>query len=347
MDLEIVREPSTDPRRKQAYIERVPKLADRLYSNSFAVEDYEAVLLKHEIKIKDLKPDCYSDLDIDQMDEEAVLALLTALVKKEEAVGGDFLAACVRSELIDSILGRLETLDWENRKIPQWIEQAADKALSDLENFPKNEETSSYIAIEPYLKYVDKEGRTKTRGLSTQDEFDIDHALRRQAKDHGLYLDSSAYERMIIGLPINIPFRVCKVEIGSEGPKNVFSFSIGDSLITRTSFHILLYANSIEVEYYPMDLNSRKRITEPTSQQLNALRKCAIDVNLQDWNEDYSTPTLDGWSWSLTINTDDLILTSTGINAYPAGFKDLVLCIADTFGCGDFRTILDSIDLEA
>ena len=345
LELEIVREPGTKLGRKHAYVEKAPKLADRLYASGFAVDDYEAVLLEYGIEAKTIEPDHCFDLDIDQMDEKTVLALLTALVKKEEAVEDGFLAACVRSGLIDEILGRLETLDWINRDIPRWIEQAADRALTDLESFPKNAETTPYRAIAPYLGYTDKEGKMKVRGLSNKDEFDIVDALHREAKNHGLYLDSSAYENMVIGLPINIPFRVCKVEVGSEGPQTILNFSIDGWPLNSASFALLRYADCTEAEYHPMDLNARKQVFEPTKSQLEALQKCIDTTSVRIWDEHYLAPVLDGWSWSLTIETEELFVSSSGSNAYPTGFKNFALGLADIFQLADLRAMIDSMGL--
>lgn len=342
LELKIVREPDAKPGRKHAYVEKVPKLTERLYSDGFAVDDYETILCDHGINVSHLGPSVSHYPSIDEMDAQTALSLLTALVKKEENVEGNFLATCVRSGLIDEILGRLETIDWENRELPKWIMEATNNALTDLENFPWNEEITPYAAIAPYLEYTDKDGNTRVRGLSNSDEFAIVDAFHRQAKNHGLYLDSTAYQNMRIGLPINIPFRVCKVGVGSDGPEVLMSFSITDPHWNNVSFSLLRFADCLEAEYYPIERRMDNRVNiKPTPGQLKILKDCLDSINVQNWSADYVAPVFDGWSWTLQINTNNLNVESHGSNAYPDNFEKLVCCIADTFGFEDFTRIFE------
>lgn len=341
---QIVRKPGVKPGRKHAYVDKVPDLAERFNSEGFAVEEFESILRDNGIETVDLKPDSFGHLDIEEMDAETVLSLLTALVKKEEAVENGFLAACVRSGLIEEIFGRLETIDWENRELPQWIIDAADKALTALETFPKNAETTPYRAIAPYLEYVDKDGETRVRGLSRKDEFDIVDALRRQAKDHELYLDSSAYDGMTIGLPINIPFRVCKIEKGGDGPDKLIVFRVDGPWWESVSFSLVRYADCLEAIYRPLEYGIGSRVViEPTAQQLKELEECIRSNHIGHWRELYSALALDGWSWSLTLNSGDRAIEVLGRNECPEGLGSLAECLAETFGFTDFGRIWESI----
>lgn len=342
IDLDITREPGTKKGRKHAYIETVPKLKERFFSNGFARDDYRLILSKNGIDASQVNPTCCSQFDIDAMDSETVLALIQALIEKEDIVQNGFLAACVRSELVARLLGRLEEIDWETRKIPDWINDAANKALADLKDFPKDQETTPYRAIEPYLHYIDKNGKEKIRGLSQQDEFDIVDALDRHAKDHGLYLDSSAYENKVIGLPINIPFRVCKVEVGQEEPRTLMAFHLSSGFIKSPSFTLKRYADCIEAEYHLADPMSERKIVEADEHKLKQLQDCLDSIEVNSWSEEYSAPVLDGWNWSLFINTDDLSVKSHGYNAAPAGFDAFIECLSGVFGCQDFLTFWDS-----
>lgn len=344
LDLRVVREPGTKPGRKHAYVDKVPELAERLYSNGYAIDEYEAVLREHGITASELRPDVYCDLNIEEMDARTALSLLTALVKKEELVENGFLAACVRSGLIEEIFGRLKTIDWENREIPQWIIEAADKALAALETFPRSKETTPYRAIAPYLEYEGKDGKTRARALSCKDELDIVDALHRQAKNHGLYLDSSAYDDMDIGLPISIPFRVCKIKKGQDRPDVLMVFRIDGSLLESVSFSLVRYADCLEAVYQPMERSIGSQVViEPTSQQLKVLEECIRSNHIGCWKELYSAPVLDGWSWSLTLNSGDRVIEALGMNAFPEGFEALVDCLAETFGFTDFERMLESI----
>lgn len=344
LDLRIVREPGTKPGHKHAYVDKVPELAERLYSNGFAVDEYEAILREHGIEASKLSPDVYGDLRIDEMDARTALSLLTALVKKEEGVEGSFLAACVRSGLIEEIFDRLKTIDWENREIPQWIIEAADKALTALEAFPRNKEITPYRAIATYLEYVGKDGKTRVRALSCKDELDIVDVLHWQAKNHGLYLDSSAYNDMDIGLPINIPFRVCKIEKGSDGPDVLMVFRIDGSQSESVSLSLMRYTDCLEAVYQPIERKIGSQVVvEPTTQQLKTLEECIRSNRIGCWEELHSAPVLDGWSWSLTLNSGDRVIEALGMNACPDGFEALVDCLAETFGFTDFERMLESI----
>lgn len=344
LKLRIVREPGTRPGRKHAYVDKVPELAERLYSNGYAVNEYEAVLREHGITASELRPDVYGDLNIEEMDARTALSLLTALIKKEESVESGFLAACVRSGLIEEIFDRFKTIDWENREIPQWIFEAADKALTALKTFPRNKETTPYRAVAPYLEYGDKDGKTRVRALSCKDEFDIAYVLRREAKNHGLYLDSSAYDDMDIGLPINIPFRVCKIEKGSNGPDVLMVFRIDGSRLESVSFSLVRYADCLEAVYQPMERGIGSQVVvEPSAQQLKALEECIHSNHIGCWKELYSAPVLDGWNWSLTLNSGDRVIEALGMNACPEGFEALVDCLAETFGFTDFERMLESV----
>lgn len=345
LELQIVREPGTKPGRKHAYVDKVPELAERLYANGFAVDDYEAVLRKHAIKASDLSPDAYGCLFIEEMDAETTLALLTALVKKEEAVEGSFLAACVRSGLIEEIFSRLDAIDWENREIPEWIVEAVDKTLGALETFPWNKEITPYRAVAPCLEYVGDDGKTRVRALSDNDELDIVDELHRKAKDHGLYLGSSAYDNAEIGRFINIPFRVCRIEKGSDGPDTLMSFGItGPRWCESVSFTLKRYADHIEAICNPFKLGmSAQTVIEPSSEQLKLLKERLRAIDVVHWDESYWATVLDGWSWSLSVNLDGIAVESSGSNACPEGFDSLVSCITEIFGIADFEMMWVSI----
>jgi hypothetical protein len=98
-------------------------------------------------------------------------------------------------------------IDYGSREIPAWIEDATDAILLQLMNFPPDAETTANRLIQPYLHYIDANGvyRERPYDLFTG-ECDVVDTLHRKARDHGLCLDSSAYDGMIIGAPGSNPF---------------------------------------------------------------------------------------------------------------------------------------------
>ncbi len=124
-------------------------------------------------------------------------------------------------------------IDYGSREIPAWIEDATDAILLQLMNFPPDAETTANRLIQPYLHYIDANGvyRERPYDLFTG-ECDVVDTLHRKARDHGLCLDSSAYDGMIIGAPGSIPFRVRRLEeIRSDKRRGiVFGAAVGDAL---------------------------------------------------------------------------------------------------------------------
>lgn len=110
-----------------------------------------------------------------------------------------------------------EDADYEDGVIPSWIEDATDAILLQLMDFPQGIETTVNRLIQPYLHYIDANGEYKERTYNFFDgEADAVDMLHKKAKDHGLYLDSSAYDYMIIGTPGNIPFLVKRIGFDSD-----------------------------------------------------------------------------------------------------------------------------------
>lgn len=124
-------------------------------------------------------------------------------------------------------------IDYGSREIPAWIEDATDAILLHLMNFPPDAETTANRLIQPYLHYIDANGEYRERPYDLfTGECDVVDTLHRKARDHGLYLDSSAYDGMIIGAPGSIPFRVRRLgEIRSDKRRGiVFGAAAGDAL---------------------------------------------------------------------------------------------------------------------
>ena len=124
-------------------------------------------------------------------------------------------------------------IDYGSREIPAWVEDATDAILLQLMNFPPDAETTANHLIQPYLRYIDANGEYRERPYDLfTGECDVVDTLHRKARDYGLYLDSSAYDGMIIGAPGSIPFRVRRLEeIRSDKRRGiVFGAAVGDAL---------------------------------------------------------------------------------------------------------------------
>lgn len=124
-------------------------------------------------------------------------------------------------------------IDYESREIPSWIEDAADAILLQLVDFPQGAETTANRLIQPYLHYIDANGEYKERSYDAfTDECDVVDALHQKAREHGLYLDSSAYDDMMTGTPGSIPFQVRKLEeVRADKRKGVvLGAAVGDAL---------------------------------------------------------------------------------------------------------------------
>lgn len=273
--------------------------------------------------------------DADELKADVVIAILSSLVDNHRHNGWALMNS-IRNGSIDDLLGRLEEIDYETRKLPAWIDEASRNALDALRDFPQDEETTPYRAIKPFLQYIGKDGKAHERGLSTSDEFDIVTALERHAPEFGLYLDSSAYDNMMIGLPINIPFSVRKVPIGETEPVFFFGFSCGTWPGLYSCLSVRGFLNCTVATYDQSGFDPKRSIFFVSEKQLDELRNILDEIDAADWGS-YSAPVLDGIQWSLVLQESGRRHESYGSNAFPKGFDKLVRYLIDVFDCKDLE----------
>lgn len=334
LDLKVTREPGVKKNRKRVYVDKVHGLSEALQDGGYYKDDYETILLALGKDVAKLAPDLYGSYEIEEMDSDQVLAVLTAIVRRDEDYEG-FAARCLKSGLIDELLERLEAIDYENREIPSWIEEATDTILLELMDFPKDKETTANRLIQPYLHYIDANGVYAERPYDLFDsEMDVVDLLHRKAKDYGLYLDSSAYAYMDIGTPGNIPFKVRRVEKGSDGPKTIFAFSLGGMFNGQCSIKIEEFVDEYVCTMCNKELliKQRAKIENVSQEQLSRLEATIEKSGIKDWESEYSNLVLDGESWSIMINDNSGAFESLGSNKYPKGFNALIDCLHDVFG---------------
>lgn len=330
LDLGIERDSMSKTYAAIAYAEKARLLEERLRESGLYDEGYRDALAAEGIG--EITKEAY-DYETQGMNAETVIALLSAIADAGSD-SGHSTKDCLASGLIESLVERLEDIDYENRPLPRWIEDAAEKVLSGLQRFPSGEETTAGCVIQPYLKYTGKDGCEHTRALSTSDEFDIVTALHRKAKDFGLYLDSPAFEDMEIGLPINIPFIVRRVPVGSEGPKTLFSFNCGGFFDGYSRITIKAFSDSI-VAVPSAGLDNPERASFPvTDEQINKLDDLLLHIGAKNWGS-YWAPVLDGTQWSLSFRDEAGLHESDGSNAFPEGFDKLVDFLTEEFGSCD------------
>lgn len=273
--------------------------------------------------------------DADELKADVVIAILSSLVDNHKH-NGWALMNCIRYGRIDDLLGRLEEIDYETRKLPAWIDETSRNALDALRDFPQDEETTPYLAIKPFLQYIGKDGKAHERGLSTSDEFDIVTALWRHAPEFGLHLDSSAYDNMVIGLPINIPFSVRKIPLGETEPVFFFTFGCGEFFGGYSALSIRGFLDCTVAIYDPSGLDSERRIFTVSEKQLEGLHRVFDEIDLSNWKR-YWAPVLDGIQWNLVLQENGLRCESGGSNAFPKGFDKLVSYLIEAFGCEDLE----------
>lgn len=330
LDLDIKRDFETKTCAAIAFAEKARLLEESLRENGLYDEGYRDTLAAEGIDEITKEPYGY---ETGNMNAETVLALLSAIADASSD-SGHATKDCLASGLIGELIKRLENIDYENRPLPRWIEDTAEKILSGLQKFPSDEETTIGRAMQPYLKYIDKNGDEHTRALSTNDEFDIVAALHRKAKNFGLYLDSSAYEDMAIGLPTNIPFIVRRVPVGSEGPKTLFSFTCGGFFDGYSHIIIKAFSDSIVADRFT-GLGNPERVSFPvTEEQITKLDDLLSHIGAKDWSS-YWAPVLDGTQWSMSFRDETGLHESDGSNAFPEGFDELVDFLAEEFGYCD------------
>lgn len=333
LDLEITREPGKKKDRNHAYVNKVHGLTEALQASGHYKEDYEAVLLDLGIKAAKIEPEAYGLLEIDHMNAEQALALLTAIVKKDERVEG-FAAMCLESGFIEELLSRLEAIDYENREIPSWIEDAVDDIIPKLMDLPKGAETTVNRLMQPYLHYIDASGEYKERTYNfSEGEADAVDVLHQRAKEYGMYLDSSAYDYMTLSTPGNIHFQVRRIEKGSGGPKTIFQFGLGGILGGWCSIRIDEFVDEHVCIMYNKERLIDQKIKNVNQDQLMRLESAIEKAGVQKWMPEYIDNTvLDGESWSILINGASGIFESSGSNKYPKGFDTLLDCLRDLFG---------------
>lgn len=312
--------------------EKADAFADVFMGQGLFDEQYQDAL--DEMKMKIDSSDPFFGF-VEELDAGKVVSLLSALVDSHRH-GGWTLMNSIRNGRIEGLLGRLEAIDYEERELPAWIEDASRKALDSLRDFPQEAETTPGRAIKPFLQYLGKDGKTHERGLSTSDEFDIVTALERHAPEFGLYLDSSAYYDMEIGLPINIPFSVRKVPVGASGPVSAFSFSCGGFFEGRSVLTVSEFLDCAVATYSPRIRDSEVRNFAVGKEQLEGLRTVLDEVGAAEWGT-YYAPVLDGISWHLVTEEQGRKHESSGSNAFPEGFDKLVGYLSATFGCKEME----------
>lgn len=273
--------------------------------------------------------------DADELKADVAIAILSSLVDNHKHNGWALMNS-IRYGRIDDLLGRLEEIDYETRELPAWIDEASRNALDTLRDFPQDEETTPYLAIKPFLQYIGKDGKAHERGLSTSDEFDIVTALERHAPEFGLYLDSSAYDNMMIGLPINIPFSVRKVPVGETEPVFFFGFSCGTWPGLYSSLNVREFLNCTVATYDQSGFDSKRSIFFVSEKQLDGLRNVLHEIGATNWGS-YSAPVLDGIQWSLVLQENGHGYESGGSNAFPKGFDKLISYLIEAFGCKDLE----------
>lgn len=331
LDLTFEKVPVLEINGKTVYDEKLPDFERSLYESGLMIRDYDRVLEDAGIDTASAHP---FDYDIESMDANHVLALLTAIVRKERFCEGT-IASCVKSGLVEELIERLADIDYENRPFPAWLEKAARQALESLRDFSSDQEISPYNAIKPFLPSAEADGGENKATVRFNLDFDIPDALNRYAKDFGLYLDTSAYDDMVVGLPINIPFRVRHVPVGSSGPETIFSFSYGGWPRGETMLSLLRFLDGIDGR---IEARSQEdcRSFEVTDRQVQELKDLLVTLDAFHWGADYDDPSLDGVQWSLAFSDGDIHVKSEGSNAFPEGFDKLLDFLADAFDCEQF-----------
>lgn len=332
LDLEIDPSMQSKTYLNRTLKEKADRFAEVFVNCGFFNDRYQGVLNTAEIEPIENNP--YFE-NADKLDENVVIAILSSLVDSHKHNGWTLMNS-IRNGSIDDLLGRLEEIDYETRELPAWIDEASRKALDALRDFPQDEETTPYLAIKPFLQHIGKDGKTHERGLSTSDEFDIVTALERHAPEFGLYLDSSAYDNMLIGLPINIPFSVRKIPVGETEPVFFFTFGCGEFFGCYSALSIRGFLDCTVAIYNPSGLDSERRIITVSEKQLEGLHRVFNEIDLSNWGS-YSAPVLDGIQWSLVLQENGHRYESGGSNAFPKGFDKLISYLIEAFGCKDLE----------
>lgn len=336
--------------------EKADAFADVFMEQELFNEQYRDILDEMRIRIEPEDP--FFGF-VKELDADKVISLLSALVDSHRH-GGWTLMNSIRNGRIHDLLRRLETIDCEERELPMWIERASKKALNALRDFPQGAETTPYLAIKPFLQYEGNDGRNHERALSSSDEFDIVTALKRHAPEFGLYLDSFANELdiatalnhhvaelglyidslaiavMEIELPVNIPFSVRKVPVGTSGSVSAFTFSCGACLRGHSVLTIREFLDCTVATYLPGGRDSEVHSFAVSNEQLEGLRTVLDEVGATRWGV-YRAPVLDGIGWHLVIEEQSQKHESDGSNAFPSGFDKLVGYLSATFGCKEME----------
>lgn len=185
------------------------------YNNEICDRNYVESLRRAGI---DLGSTDASTLDVDSMDAPLVLAILTLCIRSERFCEGSLLSAA-KSGLLDRCLYRLAEIDeYESAyaELPERTKAVASALVDVLDTLDDGLElTTGELATSLSLEkpdFVDDEVAEALREImiSSNGMFDLDFAIRHEARSRSIVLDSSAYEDMVVGLPFNIPYTVRK-----------------------------------------------------------------------------------------------------------------------------------------
>ena len=119
---------------------------------------------------------------------------------------------------------------------------------------------------------------------------------------------------------------------------NKFEISIGGYL--GNSFSVLMVKDG-KLEYRSSDYGSanwKKIIINPTIEMWTAFR-CSLDsIKIWRWKERYSNADIvDGTSWGISIQYDDIIIHTSGSDNYPKnGFEQFLKAVQTLVGGREF-----------
>ena len=196
-------------------------------------------------------------------------------------------------------------------KLSQQKEEIIANLLAKLKSLPAGTEISTEALFSSVYP---------GESLDTRDFFELDHILKDRSKKVGLFLDSSEYWQMIVGLPFYIPFLVTprKPDLRFD----CIQYEGFNSSGTRENLMIDLSGRTI---FYFAEQDNTK--AEPASchcplKQWRQIMKLVRAAAFPQWEDEYGKQGSRGTRWKLLLLRDGRIRKkSSGSSAFPPAWR--------------------------
>ena len=173
-------------------------------------------------------------------------------------------------------------------------------------------------------------------GTQFEDMFEVDLRLKLRAKRHGLLLDSSDYNNMIICLPFNVPFTVYKQDNANTNLDclELVTFEIYGCFTINEKLHIKInQEGKASVNYFKDTFDENETHTFSIKGKLiTKLSDAMKDADVCGWNNYYYNLCCDGFTWEMAIcDSNYNCILAEGSNGVPKGF-DKVFAVLKKIG---------------